>query len=254
MGRPLKIQKNSTGSGNGGVAVVVDQGYPNQGSLTAPVGPTVAGLSSTQFLGVVGGSSTAATTTTFPRIVVQVNITLASGAAAGSDPGYIIRQKGAHKYLVGDTTSLTAVVAGNAYIITTVGDTNWTTTGVANAAAGTTFTATAAIADTGTGRINLIGTCILSDAAAPTNGNMSIAWMQNDSSELYLSKLTNKFMLDWTGGTDSYAAADVINDVRYAANFFTDEGTVIKSGTTGAPNVTGQQNLINPAIIQNVTS
>ena len=254
MGRPLKIQKNSTGSGNGGVAVAVDQGYPNQGSLTAPVGPTVAGLSATQFLGVVGGSSTAATTVTFPRIVVQVNITLASGSAAGSAAGYIIRQKGAHKYLVADTTSRSALVVGNAYIITTVGDTDWAASGAPNAAVGTTFTATVANANTGTGRVNLIGTCILSDAAAPTNGNMSIAWMQNDSSELYLSKLTNKFMLDWTGGTDSYAAADVINDVRYVANFFTDEGTVIKSGTTGAANVTGQQNLIAPAIIQNATS
>ena len=254
MGRPLKIQKNSTGSGNGGVAVAVDQGYPNQGSLTAPVGPTVAGLSATQFLGVVGGSSTAATTVTFPRIVVQVNITLASGSAAGSAAGYIISQKGAHKYLVADTTSRSALVVGNAYIITTVGDTDWAASGAPNAAVGTTFTATVANANTGTGRVNLIGTCILSDAAAPTNGNMSIAWMQNDSSELYLSKLTNKFMLDWTGGTDSYAAADVINDVRYVANFFTDEGTVIKSGTTGAANVTGQQNLIAPAIIQNATS
>ena len=249
MGRPLKIQQYDAAA-----AVPLDQGYPNQGSLTAPVGPTVAGLSATQFLGVVGGSSTTATTTTFPRIVVQVNITLASGSAAGSAAGYIIRQKGAHKYLVADTTSRTAVVASNAYIITTVGDTDWTSTGVANAAVGTTFTATAAIASTGTGRVNLIGTCILSDAAAPTNGNMSIAWMQNDSSELYLSKLTNKFMLDWTGGSDSYAAADVINDVRYVANFFTDEGTVIKSGTTGAANVAGQQNLIAPAIIQNATS
>ena len=249
MGRPLKIQQYDAAA-----AVPLDQGYPNQGSLTAPVGPTVAGLSATQFLGVVGGGSTTATTATFPRIVVQVNITLASGSAAGSAAGYIIRQKGAHKYLVADTTSLSALVVGNAYIITTVGDTDWAASGAPNAAVGTTFTATVANANTGTGRVNLIGTCILSDAAAPTNGNMSIAWMQNDSSELYLSKLTNKFMLDWTGGTNSYAAADVINDVRYVANFFTDEGTVIKSGTTGAANVAGQQNLIAPAIIQNTTS
>ena len=249
MGRPLKIQQYDAAA-----AVPIDQGYPNQGSLTAPVGPTVAGLSATQFLGVVGGSSSTATTTTFPRIVVEVNITLASGSAAGTHAGYIIRQKGAHKYLVADTTSLSALVVGNAYIITTVGDTNWAASGAPNAAAGTTFTATVANADTGTGRANLIGTCILSDAASPTNGNMSIAWMQDDSTELYLSKLTNKWMLDWTGGSNSYAAADVINDVRYAANFFTDEGTVIKSGTTGAANVAGQQNLVSPVIIQNATS
>ena len=129
MGRPLKIQQYDAAA-----AVPLDQGYPNQGSLTAPVGPTVAGLSATQFLGVVGGNSSTATTTTFPRILVQVNITLASGSAAGSAAGYIIRQKGAHKYLVGDVTSRTAVVASNAYRITTVGDTDWTSTGVANAA------------------------------------------------------------------------------------------------------------------------
>ena len=34
MGRPLKIQKLSTGSGNGGASVGVDLGFPNFGSLT----------------------------------------------------------------------------------------------------------------------------------------------------------------------------------------------------------------------------
>jgi hypothetical protein len=46
----------------------------------------------------------------------------------------------------------------------------------------------------------------------------------------------------------------VTNDVRLVANFFTDEGTVIKSGTTAAQNVTGQQNLLNLAIVDNVQS
>ena len=82
---------------------------------------------------------------------------------------------------------------------------------------------------------------------------MSIAYINDASSEVYVSKLTNKFMLGWEGGSD-YAAASVVADVRGAVNFFSDEGTVIKSGTTAVANVTGQQNLLNLTLIQNATS
>jgi len=37
-------------------------------------------------------------------------------------------------------------------------------------------------------------------------------------------------------------------------NFFSDEGFEIKSGTTGAANVTGQQNQVSLAIVENFTS
>ena len=57
MGRPLKIQKTSTGSGNGGAAVSVDIAFPNFGSLTAPVVNTANTLNTTQYLGVVGGAA-----------------------------------------------------------------------------------------------------------------------------------------------------------------------------------------------------
>ena len=183
-----------------------------------------------------------------------MNITLPSGSGAGAHDGSIIRQKGAHKYLVVDTTSVADedMVVGAAYQITALGTTNWVACGApVGAIVGTIFTCKAVGA--GTGTANLVGVCILSNAASPTVGNMSIAWMQDDSSELYLSKLTNKWMLDWTGGS-TYSASAVQSDVRYAANFFTDEGTVIKSGTTGAANGTGQQNLVGLAIIQNYTS
>ena len=259
MGRPLKIQKRSTGSGNGGAAVNVDIGYPNFGSLTDPVyNSPVQTLDSTQYVGVVGGASSAATSATNPRTLVEVNITLASGSAAGTAAGYIIRQKGSHKYLVGDSTSRSALVVGNAYRITTVGDTVWTSYGApAGYAVGTIFTCTVVNANTGTGRVNLVGVCVLSNAASPTNGNMSIAYVDDTSSEVYVSKLTNRFILGWEGGSN-YAATSVVADVRALANFFTDEGTMIKSGTTGGTNTgsaqSGQQNLLNLALIQNVTS
>jgi hypothetical protein len=259
MGRPLKIQKRSTGSGNGGAAVNVDIGYPNFGSLTDPVfNSPVQTLNNAQYVGVVGGASSAATSATNPRTLVEVNITLASGSGAGSAAGYIIRQKGSHKYLVGDATSRTALVVGNAYRIITVGNTAWTSYGApANYAVGTIFTCTVALGDTGTGAVNLVGVCVLSDAASPTSGNMSIAYINDASSEVYVSKLTNRFMLGWEGGSN-YAATSVVADVRGLANFFTDEGTMIKSGTTGAANTgsaqSGQQNLLNLTLIQNATS
>ena len=260
MGRPLKIQKSSTGSGNGGASVGVDLGYPNFGSLTAPVfnSPTQT-LNTTQYVGVVGGAApTDAPSATNPRIVVTVNITLASGSGAGSATGFIIRQKGSHKYLVGDATSLTALVVGNAYMIEVVGDTAWTSYGASgNYGVGTIFTATAALVSTGTGSVNLVGVCVLSDSNAPTSGNMSIAYTDNASSDVYISKLTNHFILGWEGGSD-YAATSVVADLRSLANFFTDEGTMIKSGTTGAANSgsvsAGQQNLLNLALVENVTS
>jgi hypothetical protein len=258
MGRPLKIQKFSANSGinSPGAAVPIDVGYPNFGSLTVPVAPAT--FNSNQFFGVVGGASSAATSATFPRVVVEVNIALATGSGAGSAAGYIIRQKGAHKYLVGDATARTAVVSGNAYVITVVGDTNWATAGARGTiAVGTIFTATGAIANTGTGRVNLVGVCVLTDAASPTAGNMSIAYTDDASSEVYISKLTNRFLLDWAGGSN-YLPTSVVADKRFLANFFSDEGTPIKSGTTGAANTgtvqNGQQNLLDLAIVQNATS
>jgi hypothetical protein len=86
---------------------------------------------------------------------------------------------------------------------------------------------------------------------------MAITFTNTDSTATTVSKLTNKFLLDWTGGSD-YAATSVVGDKRYAANFFTDEGTVIKSGTTAEANTGtvagGQQNLLDLAIVDNITS
>jgi hypothetical protein len=256
MGRPLKIQKTSTGSGNGGAAVGVDLGFPNFGSLTAPVVNTANTLNTTEYLGVVGGAApTDAPSATNPRVDVIVNITGSAGVAQG----YIIRQKGSHKYLVGDVTSIADedMVVGLAYMIVAVGTTDWVACGApTNYGVGTIFTCTAD-AGAGTGTANLVGVCVLDDDVTPAAGLMAITFTIGDSTATTISKLTNKFLLDWTGGSN-YAATSVIADKRYATNFFTDEGTVIKSGTTGAANTgtvtAGQQNLLDLAIVDNVTS
>jgi hypothetical protein len=248
MGRPLKIQKSSTGSGNSGAAVSVDIAFPNFDSLTNPVfNSPVQTLNGTQYLGVVGGAGPTDTpSATNPRVDVTVNIANPSGTGIGVAQGYIIRQKGSRKYLVGDVTGVTggAFVVGQAYQIVSVGTTNWTAAGApSNFGVGTVFTAIT-VGD-GNGTANSVGVCVLTNSATPTVGLMSISFIDDASSEVFISKLSNKFLLGFEGG-NGFTAAEVVADTRQVANFFTDEGSVIKSGTA--------QTTINVALIQNVTS
>ena len=255
MGRPLKIKKTTTGANTG-----VDIGFNALSSLTAPVLPSPIWDSATEYLGVVGGSNTV-DTATYPTVKCRVFITGLSEA-----DGYIIRQKGSHKFLVGDITERTALVSGVAYRITTVGNTDWAAYGVTGTAAvGTTFTATAVLADTGTGRVNGIGQCVLGSDLTPAAGNMSISYFSNDSTETAISKLTNKFLQNFAGGAtggnadtgDVWNAAQQINNVVFADNFFSDEGTTAKSGAevdtwaTGSQLSTGNLDL---AIVENYNS
>jgi hypothetical protein len=249
MGRPLKIQKSSTGSGNSGAAVGVDLGYPNFNSLTNPVfNSPVQTLNGTQYLGVVGGAGPTDTpSATNPRVDVTVNIANPSGTGIGVAQGYIIRQKGSRKYLVGDVTGVNdgSFVVGQAYQIVSVGTTDWTAAGApGNFGVGTVFTASS-VGGAGSGTVNSVGVCVLTNSATPTVGLMSISYIDDASSEVFISKLSNKFLLGFEGG-NGFTAAEVVADTRQVANFFTDEGTVIKSGTA--------QTTINVALIQNVTS
>ena len=246
MGRPLKIQKYSTGSGEGqyqeGQGVAIDAGYPNNGSLTAPVYPNA--MTATQFFGVVGGAGGGGTnsvaSSTFPVVAITVYV-----AGAGSrHAGYIIRQKGEYKYLVADDTVIQDedIVAGNTYIITLASNTKWYALGAAaNAQVGDIFVATASGTGLGTGgQVNLVSTCVLVNSATPALGQMSIA-MDAGAGTIYIKKLTNKFALDYS-------------NVRYATNFFDTGDIVIKSGTSGSANVTLQQNRLALANVASYTS
>jgi hypothetical protein len=254
MGRPLKIKKTTTGANTG-----VDIGFNALTSLTAPVLPSPVFDSATEYLGVVGGSNTV-DTATYPTVKCRVFIT----GFAEAD-GYIIRQKGSHKFLVGDITARTALILGSAYRITAVGDTDWASYGAPNAALGTVFTATAALADTGTGSVNAVGICVLTSDLSPTAGNMSISYFSNDSSETAISKLTNKFLQNFAGGAvggsnntgDVWAASQQINNVVFADNFFSDEGVTAKSGAEVDTWATGSQlssGNLDLAIVENYNS
>jgi len=250
MGRALKIQKFGTSQGitinaNGTVnqpaaGVGVDVGYPNFGSLTDPVYNSADTLSAADYLGVVGGISNAATSATNPIILPQVNIALADGTNTGAGNGRIIRQKGAHKFLVAYVASATndgSFIVGQAYQIVSTGTTTWSAVGAGKGtvSAGDIFTATAANGS-GNGTASPVGVCVLADSSSPSAGFMSVEFSVGDSSAVYASYITNKWIKDWNGmtyadysnsnlGTNNYADQDF-----YPVNFFTDEGTVTWSG------------------------
>ena len=260
MGRALKIQKTNNG-------VLTDAGYPNFGSLTDPVYNSAGTLSANDYLGVVGGSpATSTATATNPEISALVNILLADGTdsytATSSYTGRIVRQKGSHKFLVaatGATIADESMIVGQAYQIASAGTTNWSACGApSNAAAGDIFTATAAGA--GSGTVYAVGQCILSNTATPAAGYMAIGFSVGDSSAVYASYITNKWVRDWNGMTyQNYSNSNFGTNVQsgenfYPTNFFTDEGTVTWSGAEIIGGSAAQNGTLQLAQIDNVTS
>lgn len=262
MGRPLKIQKIIS-TGNPGV----DNGFNAFNQLTAPALPTGGTMEASMFLGVTGGAQPPTlATAAYPIVKCEVNI---SNSSSGQVPGMIIRQKGARKYLVATAAGIdpaNAVIGGSPSValrIETLGDTNWQAMGApAGAVVGTIFTPTAAAGAGTTGTAQEVGTCVLTSDLTPTAGNMSISFFNtSDSVEQPISKLTNKFLSDFTGGEtggnantgDVWAQSAVVQNVRYDANFFSDEGTEIKSGAEADTfvNTTGELSL---AIVENYNS
>lgn len=261
MGRPLKIKKVIETGGNVGK----DIGFNAFDQLTNPALPTGGTMENTMYLGVVGGvQPPTVATAAYPIVKVEVNIT---NSYSGQTPGVIIRQKGARKFLVATTSAIDPAnaVVGVALRIATLGDTNWQAMGApAGAIVGTIFTATAAAGAGTTGTAQEVGVCVLTSDLTPSAGNMSISFFYGatDSTEQAISKLTNKFLLDFTGGEtggsantgDVWNPVQVVQNVRYASNFFSDEGYEVKSGTSGAANTGTQQNRVDLGQVEKYTS
>ena len=280
MGRALKIQKTNIGSGSTVTGtppvttynqnVLTDAGYPNFGSLTSPATPynSADTLNSDQFLGVVGGSpATSTASATFPEILANVNITLVDGSATyslgSSYTGRLIRQKGAHKFLVaytGGTISDGSFLVGQAYQIASLGNTSWSSYGAGSTpAVGDVFTATS-VGGSGSGTAYPVGICILSNTGTPASGYMSIEYSVGDSSAVYASYITNKWIRDWNGMTyGNYSNSNDGENIYssenfYPTNFFTDEGTVTWSGAEIINGVQAQNGSLQLAQVVNVTS
>jgi hypothetical protein len=275
MGRALKIQKNNVGSGSTvtgtppvttyNQTILTDAGFPNFGSLTSPATPynSADTLNSEQFVGVVGGSpATSTPSTTFPEVLAAVNILLADGTDTTAGAGRLIRQKGAHKFLVAYTASTTAdesLIIGQAYQIAVLGTTDWQACGAGtDAAVGDVFTAVAV--GSGTGTAYPVGQCVLSNTGSPTAGNMSIEYSVGDSAAVYASYITNKWIRDWNGMTyGNYSNSNDGENIQssenfYVTNFFTDEGTVTWSGAEIINGVEAQNGSLQLAQVVNVTS
>jgi hypothetical protein len=207
MGRPLKIKKSTT----------IDIGFNDFGNLTAATIPT--GLTSNQFIGVVGGANASIATAAYPVVLIGANVNGVVGNA------YIIRQKGTTKYLVGaqDTVTANVLTPGFSYVITALGTTDWTAIGAttSNPNVGDIFTATAASTD-GSGTASDVGVCILTNqgnTAALTSGqmNMLFSYNGNVANVVPVQRLKNKFILDYA-------------NTEYAATFFDTGNTTPKSG------------------------
>lgn len=235
MGRPLKIKKSTT----------KDIGFNNVGSLTDPVYPAT--MTSSNFFGVVGGANAQGGSSIATSAYPVVKCTAYVPGDSQYRDAYIITQKGSTKYLVAAINSIADedIVAGNSYIINTAGTTNWKLFGApSNATAGDVFTALANGSNSGTGTVYLVGNCTLVNDTTPAEGFMSITInVGGDSTEVTVSRLTNHYALDYS-----------TPKVRYAVNFFTDEASVIKSGTSGGANTASQQNTLELAQIDQFTS
>ena len=278
MGRPLKIQKygtmqgifyNNQSQGTTAAAVPIGQAYPPFAAPTSMDVATAVPPTGTNppWLGVVGGLSSTATTTTYPIVKCEINIT---DSYSGQAAGQIIRQKGAHKFLVATTAAIDPVnaVVGVSLRIYALGNTNWQNMGApVGAAVGTVFSATAAAPAATSGTAQEIGQCVLTSDLTPSAGNMSISYFFGDSTEVAISKITNRFVQNFAGGEtggnantgDVWDSDLVVNNVVLDANFFTDEGTEVKSGaevdTWGANG--SEQNAggtLDLAIVENYTS
>lgn len=276
MGRALKISKygpsqgitypTNTTANQPAAGVVVDVGFPNFGSLTDPVyNAPVQTLDAAQYLGVVGGFQEGQGSATNPYINCTVNIVRNDGTSTGSGSGRILRQKGAHKFLVANASDIQdeSIVAGNTYMINSPDSTDWTQFGAGpNAAQGDIFTATingsAAVVANGT--VWDVGQCVLANTGSPAAGYMSISYSVGDSSAVYASYITNKWVRDWNGMTYSnYSNSNkgeniYANENFYVTNFFTDAGTVTWSGAEIINGAQAQNGSLQLAQIDNLTS
>jgi len=172
------------------------------------VSPT---LISSNNVGGTGGMTSQTGNTIRPYVKIG-----AQAAAAGS----ILAQKGAKKFLVTSGTAINDedMVVGSIYRILTVGTTDWVAVGASksNAQVGGIFVAKAAGA--GSGTVTLVGVCTLANKASGSLGanEMSILVTKQDASTFYASRITNKWVYDFSTPADKFrywlAAATTNND------------------------------------------
>ena len=194
MGRPLKIKKSTT----------KDIGFNSFANLDPGTAVIPVGMTSSEFLGVVGGANAGIATSSYPVVQIVANVNGQQGNA------YIITQKGQTKYLVSgeDSVSAGSFTPGYSYQITSLGTTNWTAIGAGiNPQVGQVFTANGV--GSGSGTASDAGQCLLVTSNTISSGQMYMT-LEAGGATVYASRLTNKYIWDASNN-------------RYAVNFFAPE-------------------------------
>jgi len=212
MGRPLKIKISNT----------QDAGFNNPGDDVANRTPA-----GEEFFGVVGGNISTSNDT-FPVTTTRVRPTGGSITAEGE--GFIVRQKGASKFLVSrlDASAIDPAnaVVGSIVRIVAVGDTDWNAMGMPGngfVSAGAIFTVEAASAAGSSGTVAECGICTLANEAdaALSTGSMTVTYGDVGSSLVRLKRFSNKHGI-------SFADAPVL------LNYFNILDDTVKIGGSGS--------------------
>ena len=191
MGRPLKIKISDT----------QDAGFNNPGPLIGMT-PTPAGE---LFYGVVGGNIS---TSDYDFPVTTTRIRPDGGSITAEGDGFIIRQKGASKFLVSrlDATAIDPAnaVVGSTVRVVAVGDTDWASMGAGKGtiAVGHIFTVEAASAAGSSGTVAECGICTLANVndSALAVGDMTVSYTDIGSSAVRLKRFSNKHGISFSGG------------------------------------------------------
>jgi hypothetical protein len=191
MGRPLKIKISDT----------QDAGFNNPGPLIGMT-PTPTGE---LFYGVVGGNIS---TSDYDFPVTTTRIRPAGGSITAEGDGFIVKQKGASKYLVSrlDATAIDPqnAVVGSQIRIVAVGDTNWKAMGAGEGtiAVGKIFTVVEAAPAGTSGTAAECGVCTLADVndASLAAGDMTVSYTDIGSSAVRLKRFSNKHGINFSDG------------------------------------------------------
>ena len=210
MGRPLKIAKSLT----------KDIAYNN------PDGSANATPSGELYYGVVGGNVSLSSIT---NPITSTRVRPTGGSITAEGEGFILRQKGASKFLVSrlDASAIDPAnaVVGSTVRVVAVGDTDWASMGAGKGtiAVGHIFTVEAASAAGSSGTVAECGICTLENTndASLTTGGMTITYTDVGSSAVRLKRLSNKHGI-------SFADAPVL------LNFFNILDDTVKIGGSGS--------------------
>jgi len=157
----------------------------------------------------------------------NVNVTDSAWYYTATSNSSIVRQKGSRRFLVAGTNNTIqdeSIAAGQAYMIATVGNTDWAALGAdPTAVQYDIFTASKdGTGLTTTGAVYPVATCLLVDLNTPTQPNTMSVAIFDDIDTYYASRLKNKFS---TNFATPYANANP--GVTFSATFFNDSGNTI---------------------------